>query len=283
MDYTDYYAELGLPRSATAEEIKKAFRTLARTYHPDANPNNPAAEERFKKISEAYEVLSDSDKRAKYDALSSQYDQFRARGGRGGNTSWDAFASSGSSSFNDMFSGSSLDDLLSGLFGQRQQQRQQRPRRQPKQTYTVTISFEEALLGATKRLKMGESTVDVTFKPGIATGQRLAVPGGELEVTVAPSQRYSRDGNDLRCTETVPLSVALLGGTTQVTTPRGVLSMKIPAGTHPGRTFRLKGQGMPVYGSSNIGDLYVAISISMPSTLTEEQRQLVEQLQATGL
>jgi curved DNA-binding protein len=283
MDYTDYYAELGVSRSATADEIKKAFRTLARTYHPDANPNNPSAEERFKKISEAYEILSDPDKRTKYDALSRQYDQFRAQGGRSGNTSWDAFTGGGASSFNDMFAGSTMEDLLSGLFGQRQSQRQQRPRRQPKQTFTITISFEEALSGTTKRLKMGGATVDVTFKPGIATGQRLAVPGGELEVTVAPSQRYIRDGNDLRCTEIVPLTVALLGGSAQVTTPRGTIAMKIPTGTKPGRTFRLKGQGMPVYGTSDVGDLYVAISISIPSSLTDEQRNLVEQLQATGL
>lgn len=294
MDFRDHYAELGVSRTATADEIKKAFRTLARKYHPDANQGDASAEERFKRVSEAYDVLSDADKRAKYDTLSRQYEQFRSQGGRGGNTTFDAFrqtggqGAAGGSSFSDVFGGMSMDDLLSQLFGSggtsKKRSTRTRPERRQTPVYSVTLSLEEAFTGVTKRLTVGATTVDMAFRPGIATGQRLNVPNGHLDVTVAPHPRFTRNGDDLQCTDTIPLTTALLGGKHTVRTLQGTIAMTIPAGCQNGRTFRLKGLGMPVYGSpERRGDLYVTVEVSVPSTLTDEQRILVEKLAASGL
>jgi curved DNA-binding protein len=291
MDYRDYYADLGVPRSATADEIKKAFRKLARESHPDAHPNDPQAEDRFKRISEAYDVLGDTDKRAKYDNLSSQYDAFRRQGGRGGNTSWDAFQGSNGINvdLNDLFGGGSMSDFFQTIFGGGRQQRSSRSRSQrpaqPQQpVYSVTLTLEEALAGTRKRLALGNERIDVAFKPGIADGQRLKVPQGQLEVRIAPHHVFTRDGNDLRCTVQCSLTTALLGGPITVHTLRGDVSVKVPAGTTTGKTLRLRGQGMPVYGSADErGDLFVSIDVMIPSTLSDEQRTLVERLRDSGL
>lgn len=291
MDYRDYYADLGVPRTASADEIKKAFRKLARESHPDAHPNDPQAEDRFKRISEAYDVLGDADKRAKYDNLSNQYDSFRRQGGRGGNTSWDAFqgANGVNVDMSDIFGGGSMSDFFQTIFGGGRQQRTSRTRTQrsaqPQQpVYAVTLTLEEAFAGARKRLALGNERIDVTFKPGIADGQRLKVPQGQLDVHIAPHHVFTRDGNDLRCSAPCPLTTAMLGGTITVHTMRGDVSLKIPAGTRSGKTLRLRGQGMPVYGQADAaGDLYVTIDVVLPSTLTDDQRRIVEQLRDSGL
>ena len=278
MAFTDYYKELEVPRTASDDEIKKSFRRLARQYHPDANPNNPEAEERFKKISEAYDVLSDKTKRAKYDQLS-QYSQTGRRPMGGQAFSMDDVG--------DMFQGTSFGDLLSELFGaQRGAPRQRTQRReapQPRRVFGITLTFMEAFTGAAKRFTIDGKTIDVTFKPGIATGQRLRVPDGELEVTVTPDPRYERDGNDLHVVEAVPLTLLLLGGTHNVATPRGTLAISVPSCTNIGKVLRVKGQGMPVYGADSRGDLYVELTATMPSSLTDEQRSIVEQLRESGL
>ncbi len=278
MAFTDYYKELEVPRTASDADIKKSFRRLARQYHPDANPDNPSAEERFKKISEAYDVLSDPAKRAKYDQLS-QYSQPGSRPSGGQMFSMDDVG--------DMFQGTSFGDLLSELFGaQRSAPRQRTQRReapQPRRVFGVTLSFMEAFNGAAKRFTIDGKTIDVTFKPGIATGQRLRVPDGEMEVTITPDPRYVRDGNDLHVVEAVPPSLLLLGGSHNVVTPRGTLAITVPACTLSGKVLRVKGQGMPVYGGDSRGDLYVELTIAMPASLTPEQQSLVEQLREMGL
>jgi curved DNA-binding protein len=293
MEYRDYYADLGLTKSASADEIKSAFRKLARESHPDAHPNDPSAEDRFKRISEAYDVLGDADKRAKYDNLSHQYDSFRRQGGSAGNTSWDAFQ--GSNGINvdlsDLFGGgSSMSDFFHTMFGGQRQARCQRgrtTRRQappPEPVYSVTLSLDEAFHGCRKRLVLGNERIEVTFKPGIGHGQRLKVPQGQLEVAIAPHGTYTRDGNDLRRAVTCPLTTAMLGGTLTVPTLSGEIAVKVQAGTTSGKTLRLRGQGMPVYGRSDErGDLYVSITVSLPASLTDEQRALVEQLRDCGL
>jgi len=278
MSFTDYYKELEVPRTASDDEIKKSFRRLARQYHPDANPDNPGAEERFKKISEAYDVLSDPTKRAKYDQLS-QYSQSGRRPPGGQAFSMDDVG--------DMFQGTSFGDLLSELFGaQRGAPRQRTQRReapQPRRVFGITLTFMESFNGAAKRFTIDGKTIDVTFKPGITNGQRLRVPDGELEVSITPDPRYQRDGNDLRVVESVPPSLLLLGGSHNVVTPRGTLAITIPACTASGKVLRVKGQGMPIYGGDSRGDLYVELTIAMPSTLTPEQQTLIEQLRESGL
>ena len=298
MQFTDYYKVLGLEKGASDAEIKKAFRTLARQFHPDANPDNPEAEEKFKQISEAYEVLSDPQKKAKYDQINSQYRAYQNGGGRG---SWQDFGQQGGYQFSqedlgDMFGGTSFGDLLSQLFGGgrgggRQRTSGFRTRQaggaqqvpEP-QVFSVTLSMEEAFEGVTKRLALGNKKIDVTFKPGIADGQKLKIPVGVLEVRLAPHHRYTREGDDLKVIEHVPVSTVLLGGRHDVQTPTGTVTMTIPAGTPSGRTMRLKGQGVPNYQNPKTrGDLYVTIYVDVPSSLTAEQKDLAEQLKTTGL
>jgi len=305
MQFTDYYKVLGLEKGASESDIKKAFRSLARKYHPDANPDDPKAEEQFKQISEAYEVLSDPQKKARYDQVESQYRSYQHNGGQG---NWQDFSKNGGFQFTqddlgDMFQGTSFGDLLSQLFGGRSQgsrnqtrgtrhqahstrhqahsARQQAP--EP-QVYSITLTLDEAFEGVTKRLALGNKKIDVTFKPGIADAQRLKIPVGLLEVRIAPHARYTREADDLKVVEHVPLSTALLGGSFDVATPGGSVTMKIPPGTPSGRTMRLRGQGMPTYADpKKRGDLYVTVYVDVPTSLTDEQRALVEQLRSTGL
>lgn len=283
MSFNDYYKELELERTATDDEIKKAFRKLARQYHPDTNPDKPGAEEKFKRISEAYEVLSDKTKRAKYDQLSSQTSAYQ-RGGRprpgGPQVSMDDVG--------DMFSGTSFGDLLSELFGggggRTTRTRSAQPRPAPPKVYAVTLTLAEAFTGVSKRFAIDDTKVDVTFKPGVATGQRLRIPNGEIEVTVEPHTRFTRDGNDLRVKEIIPLTTALLGEKHSVVTLKGTIALSIPPGTQNGKVLRIKGQGMPVYGVENSrGDLYVELTVNIPTTLTDEQRELAEKLRDLGL
>jgi curved DNA-binding protein len=286
MTFTDYYKELELERGASDDEVKKAFRRLARQYHPDANPSDPNAEDRFKKISEAYEVLSDPAKKAKYDQLSRQTSGFTGNGARTG---------AGGAGFSmddvgDMFSGTSFGDMLSELFGQaRPSQRRSSARQRstaPHATpvYTVRLTLEEAFSGTSKRLTLGQTTADVAFRPGIASGQRLRIANVELEVNVQPHPLFRREGNDLHARQTVGLTTALLGGRVDLTTLAGTLAVTVPPGSRSEKRLRLKGQGMPVYGTGDErGDLYVTIEIDVPTTLTDEQRQLVERLRDSGL
>lgn len=297
MDYRDYYKELEVERTANADDIKKAYRRLARAYHPDTN-SEPGAEDRFKRVSEAYEVLSDPEKKKRYDQLSTQYNSFQSKGGSNGNTSFDEFSRqqdgfSFDFDINDLFGkqGGGTADFFESLFGSSKgKQRGRRSsrstqRQEPEQKiYSVTITFDEALHGTRKRLTIGTEKLDVQFKPGIEDKQRLKIPQGILEVTVAPHPRYVRDGNDLKVTESIPLTTALLGGTVPIVTPFGTITMKIPSGTRNDKTFRVRAHGMPVYGSADSrGDLFVTVRIILPSSLTDEQRSLVEQLKDLGL
>ncbi len=288
MNFTDYYKVLELEKGASDDAIKKAFRRLARQYHPDANPNNPEAEERFKQISEAYEVLGNPEKKAKYDSMSSQYNAFR-NSGQG--TSWQDFGKSNSFQFRsedfaDTFSGTSFGDLLSQLFGSASKRSSTRPTQQavPKRRFQVNITLEEAYNGVTKRFTIDEKKVDIAFKPGIANEQRLRVPAGELEVVITPHKRFTRDGNNLMVTEHVAYTTAVLGGTISVKTLAGTVSMTIPPGSRSGKTFRLKAQGMPHYERpSTKGDLLVTIQVDVPSHVTPEQQTVLENLRALGL
>lgn len=284
MNFTDYYKELELERNASEDDIKKAFRRLARQYHPDANPNNPQAEERFKRISEAYEVLSDATKRAKYDQLSRQTSGYQRSGGRQGAPSVSM------DDVGDMFSGTSFGDLLSELFGQaRPNQRTSSARGRTAQrripVYTVSLSLAEAFAGVSKRLTLGETTADVTFRPGIATGQKLRIGNAELEVTVAADPRFHREDDNLHVRHQIHLTTALLGGRIELQTLAGaMLAVTIPPGTQNERKLRLKGQGMPRYGSpEHRGDLYVTLEVKIPSELTDEQKDLVQRLRESGL
>ena len=292
MDYKDYYKILGVDRKASADDIRKAYRKLAMQYHPDRNPGDKKAEDRFKEINEAYQVLSDSDKRARYDQLGSAYSNWRSSGGRPGDFNWGDWFSPGGGgtrveyeNVDDLFGGAGgFSDFFRTIFGEaaassargRQAQGYQQP---------VQISFQEAYEGATRQIQSNGRKIQVRIPPGVKTGSKVRVAGAGPEgldlyliVDIADDDRFERDGYDLHTTATVSVFVAILGGEADVETPAGKVKLSVPPGTQPEQVFRLAGRGMPQLKSSNTkGDLYVKLKIQIPRYLTQKQRELIEE------
>lgn len=287
----DYYETLGVKRDATEKEIKQAFRRLAKQYHPDANPNNPQAEARFKEINEAYEVLSDPQKRAEYDRFGSAYQQF----GGSGNVRYYTNVDVDDNAFADI-----LESLFGGLGGfggfGRSSRGQTYTRQMPVDGHDieqpVTISLREAYHGATRLVSRGDRKVKVTIPRGATTGTKVRLAGeGEpgvaggrpgdlyLVVEVEDDPVFKRQGDDLYVDVDVDVFTALLGGTVEVPTLDRPVKITIPAGTQSGRLFRVAGKGMPKLRQADThGDLYARALIKIPTNLTNEQRRLVEQL-----
>ena len=316
----DYYQVLGVPRSASDKEIRKAYRRLARQHHPDVNPGDKAAETRFKEINGAYEVLSDAEKRRKYDRYGDQWqyaDQIeqaqRQSAGR-----W-SFGRGGTFDLGDINLGGDLGDLFQGIFrGSRRRPGRQRGRdvQQP-----VDVTLEEAYQGTARVLQMereepcatcgGQGQVagalchvcrgagavvkprrlEVKIPPGVREGSRVRVAGeggvgpagtGDLYlvVSVRPHERFERRGDDLYTEVDVPLTDAVLGGEVQVPTMTARVMLKLPPLTQNGRSFRLNGLGMPRLGGSGKGDLYARVKVALPQELSPEQRELFEKLRA---
>jgi len=307
MDYKDYYKILGVNKTATADEIKKSYRKLAKKYHPDLNPNNKGAEDKFKEINEAQEVLTDPEKRARYDQLGDSYFQWQNAGGPG-NFNWDQWAAAqqagqrrsranagGYQNVEDMFGGG-FSDFFTQIFGNMGgmgdrtatgTRRRTAVRSEP-QTYEqpVTISLMEAFQGSERTVQIGERRLTVKIPVGAAKGTRVRMagvgPGNSdiyLVVDVAPDPKYERKGDDLYTEVTVDLYTALLGGQTRVPTPVGDVVLTIPEGTQPGQTMRLSGRGMPILRDpQKHGDLYAKMKVTLPRQLTSEQKKLFEQL-----
>ncbi|WP_298816586.1 J domain-containing protein [Chloroflexus sp.] len=279
----DYYQVLGVSRSASADEIKQAYRRLARKYHPDINRGDPQAEARFKEINEAYQVLSDQEQRAKYDRFGSDFRRYEQAG------------------FGGFDYGSQVDfaDLFETLFGTRHatgggfnvsldgQDVEQ----------AVELTLEEAYNGTQRTLQFSNPNgtprvITVKIPAGIDTGKRVRVPGegapglnggrrGDLYlvVTVKPHAQFERKGNDLYVTVPVSMYTLLLGGQTQIRLLSGkTLNLNIPPQTQNGRVFRISGHGMPLMHSNHYGDLYVTVSAVLPTNLSPQARQLIEEL-----
>ena len=283
-----YYDTLGVSKAASDKEIKQAYRKLAKKYHPDANPDNPQAEARFKEINEAYEVLSDSQKRQQYDRFGSRYADFSRNGGG-------PYPNINHADIDD----ASFSDILENLFGGfgRTQGRQTRQTRQQSVKgrdleQQVTISLYEAYHGATRRVTKGNRTVSVNIPAGARTGTKVRLTGeGEanpmggqpgdlyLNVEVAADPTFVRDGDDLHVELKVDMFTALLGGEAEVPTMTGPVKLTIPPGTQSGRRFRLGGKGMPRLRKKNeFGNLYAKALVTVPESLTDEQRHLAQQL-----
>ena len=297
----DYYTVLGVKRSASEKELKQAYRKLARQYHPDVNPEDKAAEAKFKEINEAYEVLSDPENRKKYDQLGENWkyaDQFaqagaagRAAPGRrweqrsGPGAGFDAF---------DLFGG---DDPFGGIFGQRGAQGFKAQGQSIE--HPVEVTLEEAYQGTTRTIQMAGPSgrprrLEVKIPPGVRTGSRVRVAGeggigigggprGDLWLVVAvlPHSGFERKGNDLYTDVQVPLVDAILGGEVEAPTLRGrKLALKLPPETQNGKLFRLAGQGMPKLSGSGKGALYARVKVVLPTGLTEREKEMFREMKA---
>ncbi|HSF17208.1 MAG TPA: J domain-containing protein [Vicinamibacteria bacterium] len=315
MDYKNYYDVLGVKKDATDKEIKQAFRKLARKYHPDVNPGDRGAEQKFKEINEAHEVLSDSEKRRKYDQLGAnwkQYEQYARQqpGGFPGFGGVRVDFGGGGGGFSDFFrtffgGGIDLDDLFSQRGGG---VRGARPRRgteargfqgfggppPPSQATrniagTIEVALEEAYRGTTKRLTIenhtGVETIDVRIPSGVRDGSKIRVAGkggaaGDLylEVRIRPHPLYRREEDDLHIDVPVTFAEAALGAEIEVPTLSGKARIKVPPGTQTGRRLRLKGKGMPRHKGDGTGDLFVKILVVVPKQLNTRELELVKEL-----
>jgi molecular chaperone DnaJ len=288
----DFYAILGVPKSASTDEIKKAYRKLALQYHPDRNPG-PEGEEKFKEIGEAYHVLSDATKRAEYDRLK---DAVRSGVGAGfpGGFRVEDFG------FGDEFD---VEDLLSQLFGGGARRgggfnigfgAQPRARRGRDVETNVTLSFDEAVSGTERKVRFdlpsGRREVTVRIPPAVSDGARIRArgqgeggsQGGEsgdlyVRVDVAPHPVFGRKGRDLTLTLPVTFAEAALGADVKVPTLNGLVKLKVPAGTQSGKTFRLRGRGIE-HADGSTGDILATVQIAVPQKLSKKQRELVQQL-----
>lgn len=304
----DYYAVLGVARTASDKELKTAYRKLARKHHPDVNPGDKSAEALFKEIGEAYAVLSDPEKRKKYDRWGHDFEkieQAQAAGASsrvrpGSASSWSTAGGPNGVPGGVTFESEDLGGLFEQLFGQagRSRTRASVPRKGADLEQPVEITLEEAFNGTQRTFAIrdtatGETrTVEVKIPAGAADGLRVRVagkgdpgvggaPAGDLFliVTIKPHPSFEREGDDLRVKVPTPLYTALLGGEVMVPTPKGTqLALKVPPETQNGQRIRLTGQGMPRVSAATRGDLYAEISVQLPRGLTEHEKTLFAEL-----
>ena len=294
----DPYKELGVSKGASADEIKKAFRKLAKELHPDRNPGDRKADERFKRVTAAFDLLGDPEKRAKYDRGEIDADgreQFRgfgggARGGPGGSPFGQAGARGG-------FENIALDELFGGMFGgaARGGARGGFSARGADVKATLEISLEDSITGATRRIQFSDGrTLDVSIPKGASDGQVIRLRGqgapgaagrseaGDALITlkIAPHPVFQRDGSDLTMDLPVPLPDAVLGGKIPVRTPEGTVSMTIPAGSNSGKVLRLKGKG--AFAGGKRGDLLAKLMVQLPETPDEGLTKLAQGMRDRG-
>ena len=302
MDYKDYYQILGVPRTASQDEIKKAYRKLARQFHPDNNPGDKKSEAKFKELNEANEVLSDPEKRQKYDRLGAQWQQYERMGGQPGGFDWSQWATTDQSDLNDLFGGGNFSDFFTRIFGgmgegqpgggTRTRSATRGSMRGRDIEQPIDINLRDAFAGTTLALQKDGQKLEVKVPAGVKTGSKIRMagqgypgtrgaPSGDLYlvVNVQPDSQFEREGDNLKVEVTTDLYTAVLGGEVTVPTLTGNVSLKIPPETQPGRLFRLRGQGMPSLRDPNThGDLLVKVQVSLPTNLTGIEKNLFEQL-----
>jgi curved DNA-binding protein len=300
MDYKDYYKILGVKKTATQEEIKKAYRKLAVKYHPDKNAGDKAAEEKFKEANEANEVLGNPEKRKKYDELGENWKAYQQHGNDSENFDWSRWTNRGSQQrgyANENFYGGNehFSDFFESIFGSHFGETRQRGARQMQGQdlrAEMEITLEDAFHGTTKQISLNGQKINLNLKPGISEGQVLRMKGkgsegyngganGDLLITIHIENhpRYKVDGNDLRFEQPLDLYTAVLGGKLNVTVFDKTVQVNIPSGTDSGKIFRLKGMGMPLFGKAGVrGDAYVKMMITVPKQLSNEEHELFTRL-----
>ncbi len=291
----DYYATLGVDRSADAATIKKAYRKLAQKYHPDRNPDDKKAEDRFKQITEAYAVLSDPEKRR-------QYDQFGANGFHQRFSQEDIFRNMDFGDIFGGFGGAGGDDLFSQLFGgsARGHGGQRRPSKGQDFSMQISIPFRLAVQGGERRIDYRSNgsveQIKVRIPAGIESGAKLRVAGkggtsptggptGDLflQIEIESDPLFTREGNDLLVRVEIPFSGICLGTSVEVPTLDTPKRVKVPPGMQPGQKIRLRGFGVASSGRRPAGDLYAVIEVAVPKSLTAEQKELIEKLKEQDL
>lgn len=297
MDYIDYYKILGIDKSASQEDVKKAYKKLARKYHPDLNPNDPDAHRKFQEINEANEVLSDPEKRKKYDQYGENWkhaDEFEAQqqqyrqyqNGEGSHTYWSA--SGDGSEFSDFF-----EQMFGGMGGSRSRWSSYGFRGQD-YTTELEVSLSDAAKTQKQIITVNGKNLRITIPAGIADGQTIKLkgqggsgvnggPAGDLYITfrIPEDNRFKRVGDDLYVTVPLNLYTAILGGEQIVETMDGKVKLKVNPGTQNNSKVRLKGKGFPVYkAEGKCGDLIVAYSIDIPTRLTDKQKELFREIQS---
>jgi curved DNA-binding protein len=315
MDVKDYYTTLGVARGADEKEIKKAYRKLAQKYHPDKNPGDKTAEQRFKEINEAYTVLSDPDKRAKYDRFGAQWEQYSRAGGRPEDFDWGRWGGGGGAApnqgggytrtltpeeFEQLFGGGGgmggFSSFFDTLFGGRPGARASSPggmggmremnMPSPPLEASVKVTLDEAFHGAARMLERSDGTrLEVNIPRGVQTGSKVRMRGASgqgdivLTVEVLPDARYVREGDHLRVNVPVDLYTAVLGGEVEVPAPDKTVALRIPAGTQNGKVFRLRGLGMPhLKKPEQRGDLLAVVDVQTPTHLSEHEKKIFEEL-----
>jgi curved DNA-binding protein len=303
MDFKDYYKTLDVPPDADEKAIRQAFRQLARKVHPDVNPGNKEAEEKFKSINEAYQVLSDVEQRKKYDELRAQYLQWQQTGGRQQDFDWQNWSAqpdqgvhvqyANAEDLEDLFgSASPYSDFFTNIFGQRSRSGRGSgrgaspgPRGGRDVEYEVDLTLEEAFHGAERLLEMDGHRIKAGIPPGVRTGSRVRLagqgepgqnggPAGDLYliIQVLPDNTFERAGDDLHIEVPVDIFTAIAGGEIRIPTLERPLILKIPPRTNAGRSFRLRGKGMPHLGDSKRrGDLFAMVRLVLPEPLSDQE------------
>ena len=295
MDFIDYYSVLGVPKTASDDDIRKAYRKLARKHHPDLNPNDAEANKKFQQINEANEVLSDPEKRKKYDQYgehwqhAEQFEQQRQQQQRQQYTTGDT----GGYDFSDGFGGADFSDFLSSMFGEGGPRgRQQAKFRGDDYQAELRLNLRDAYTTHKQTMAVDGKNIRITVPAGIENGQKIKLagygapgmnggPNGDLYITfvIADDSRYKRKGNDLYVDEEIDLYTALLGGEKIIETLSGKVKVTVSPETQTGTKVRLKSKGFPVYKQDgSFGDLYVQWQIKLPTNLTDQQKELFRTL-----
>ena len=297
MDYIDYYKTLEITKSATEAEIKKAYRKLARKYHPDLNPNDKEAEKKFKEINEANEVLGNPENRKKYDKYGKDWkhaDEFEKAGynpnqqQRSGQQSGRDFSDFSSGDFSE----SDFSDFFNSMYGSARSNRSQSKYRGQDFNAELELDLASAYTTHKQNLTVNGKNIRITIPAGVENGQIIKIPGhggpginggpnGDLYITflIANNSDFKREGNNLYADVDLDLYTAVLGGETYVSTFDGKVKIKVPPETQTGTKVKLKGKGFPVYKKEGqFGDLYITYTLKIPTKLSGKEKELFEEL-----